>query len=500
MLNLLKHRPLRGQTALEYLLLLSVVAIVVVAAFNHGGLIDQIQGSAGGYYNSVTRVIMGENPTPINGGWCSVGCGEGSGTKVLYRVCGCPPPAFGGTNCSQGADSTCPADQTCNGAQVTCNNVTQCGQCPTGQVCNAQNQCGCPNNLTCNGANGSPKNSIPDQTCSNCICADGSVFDQTQDACVPACTEPCTSYDDATHSCQPVDCNSKFANSYCDTTQTNTSEECQCYVDFQKLGGQCVPVTCTASGSGSNATCTVPKQNSDGTYSCTPIDCAKKFGLSYCNAATDSCGCDDDSNVQSYWNGSQCVKGSCTPNPACPGATTGKAAGSDSACGRDSCGTYCGSQIDPGTQLNNGTCGAGESCDFSAGSAGTCKPKCTATQIWNQNLNNGQGGCAPLNPCVNVPNSCGFDSNGNACGASGGQCPLGEPCTSSGSGNTKPGPGICCLSCQTLQNGACVNNVACSNNSCGFDSCGNPCGTNKGSCPTGQTCSSTSLTSPGNCS
>jgi len=494
MLNFFKHRPLRGQTALEYLLLLAVVAIAVVAGFNHGGLVDQIQGTAGGYYNTVTEVIMGKNPVAKRGGWCPATCPPSgtTGTATLYATCECPPPTFGGQFCQPGTVNGVKISST---GQETCTGVTPCGPCPTGQVCNAQGQCGCPNGLTCEGTDGSPGNSIPNNTCSGCICEDGWFFDQNQDACVQACTEPCTYYDDSTHSCQPVDCNSKFANSYCDTTQTDTSKECQCYDNYQVLGGQCVPVTCTANVSGSTTTCTVPKQNLDGTYSCVSINCVARFGLSYCNAATDSCDCDD----KSYWNGSQCVKGSCTPNPTCPGATTGNATGNVSACGRDSCGTYCGSQIDPGTGLNNGTCGAGESCDFSAGSAGTCQPKCNPqTQIWNQNLNNGQGGCAPLNPCVNVPNSCGFDSNGNACGNDGGQCPLGEPCTSSASGATKPGPGICCLSCQTLENGACVNNVACGNNSCGFDSCGNPCGTNKGSCPAGQTCSSTS--SPGNCS
>jgi Flp pilus assembly pilin Flp len=47
-----------GQSSLEYLLLLAVVAVVVIAAFGHGALIDQLHNTSEDYYNSVTKVIM----------------------------------------------------------------------------------------------------------------------------------------------------------------------------------------------------------------------------------------------------------------------------------------------------------------------------------------------------------------------------------------------------------------------------------------------------------
>jgi len=91
-----------AQTALEYLLLFGIVAAAVLAAFKY--LLPQVRDSSEGYYNSVTRVIMGENPDPINGGWCDwspcVPAVNGvPGTTSRYRTCQCPAPAFGGKPC-----------------------------------------------------------------------------------------------------------------------------------------------------------------------------------------------------------------------------------------------------------------------------------------------------------------------------------------------------------------------------------------------------------------
>lgn len=85
----LRHK---GQSALEYLLLLGLVSIVVFFAFAPGGFMTQVRGKSNEYYEKVARVIMGENPAPINGGWCSP---SASG----YRTCECPAPAFGGQPC-----------------------------------------------------------------------------------------------------------------------------------------------------------------------------------------------------------------------------------------------------------------------------------------------------------------------------------------------------------------------------------------------------------------
>lgn len=125
--------PCRGQTALEYLLLMAVVAVVVIASFKPGSLISQVHDASQGYYNTVTRVIMGvgsdAKPAKINGGWCSVTCPAGgiNNFQNIYSVCGCPQPAFGGDYCpGVGTTVTCPAGGTSGtsacplGAEIIC--------------------------------------------------------------------------------------------------------------------------------------------------------------------------------------------------------------------------------------------------------------------------------------------------------------------------------------------------------------------------------------------
>lgn len=58
------HSPIRGQTSLEYLLLLAVVAVIIIASFGPGSLVSQVHDSAQDYYNTVTRVIMGKTLSP----------------------------------------------------------------------------------------------------------------------------------------------------------------------------------------------------------------------------------------------------------------------------------------------------------------------------------------------------------------------------------------------------------------------------------------------------
>jgi len=166
-------RRARGQTSLEYLLLLTVVAVIVIASFSKGALLDQIQATSRNYFNSVSEVIAGKNPVPINGGWCPVTCpAAGSyGFNVMYRSCECPAPAFGGQPCS--GNGQCGPDQSCNGAQVTCSDVNACGPCPTGQIC-IGGGCACP--LDVNGQTFNQycssliKGSSPDALCQNCDC------------------------------------------------------------------------------------------------------------------------------------------------------------------------------------------------------------------------------------------------------------------------------------------------------------------------------------------
>lgn len=117
----LNHKPSQAQTSIEYLLLVAVVAIIVIASFSKGSLIDKVHNSAQDYYSKVTSVIMGSNPKPINGGWCPVICSAGNAPKVIYGACECPAPAFGGAACPGiGAVTPCSPGQSCRGFQVSC--------------------------------------------------------------------------------------------------------------------------------------------------------------------------------------------------------------------------------------------------------------------------------------------------------------------------------------------------------------------------------------------
>jgi len=103
-MNTFKHISSRGQTAIEYLLLFGIVAFVVFTAFAPGGFMNQVHDTSGGYFNKVSSVIMGDNPAPINGGWCPwSGCAGG----ISYRTCECPAPAFGGVACSGSNQQGC---------------------------------------------------------------------------------------------------------------------------------------------------------------------------------------------------------------------------------------------------------------------------------------------------------------------------------------------------------------------------------------------------------
>ena len=87
---------------MEYLLIITVVAIIVLACFRGGGLLPNVYrsqspdtytgGGSDSFFSKVTRVVQGENPSPINGGWCK----DASGHPL---TCECPSPAFGGSPC-----------------------------------------------------------------------------------------------------------------------------------------------------------------------------------------------------------------------------------------------------------------------------------------------------------------------------------------------------------------------------------------------------------------
>ena len=499
------YSPKRGQTALEYLLLLAVVAVVVIASFSRGSLIDQVHNAAGGYYNTITNVIMGENPNPIDGGWCPVTCPPPNsyGFNIMYGTCECPAPAFGGAYCP-GGNVSCGAGQTCKGQEVTCGQpgaggINPCGPCPTGQSCvpvSTENPTGC----SCIGSDGSastglhcglqstgksngPIGSVPDSSCQHCICPYGTYpnGDANNPACLSYCPQRCTTYNGS--GCVPVTCQ---ANATCDPDpKLPISKECQCDNYAYASGFLCVPCQAGPDPHPSNppdpndqaGQCTAP--NKDHT-SCMPINCSK---TEWCDKATNKCEC----ITGTTWDSKKgdCVSGTCTANPACPGATDSNASGSANACGTDSCGIFCGNNIASNGKADGG-CPPGSTCSSTkSGTPGTCVSNCLACQSWDAS----SGQCVTTTPCATSSNACGQDSCGKSCGnhlGTNGQpdggCASGSTCSST-TANT---PGIC----------ACVPTTPCGSSNCGTDSCGVSCGTCGGA---SSECVSSTPNGPGTC-
>ena len=410
------YRSIRGQTTLEYLLLLAVVAVVVIASFGPGSLVSQVHNSAQSYYNTVTNVIMGANPQPINGRWCPVTCPYGSGPNVIYGACECPAPAFGGISCAILAPGNvkCNAGQTCRGEEVSCSGngtqgsgVTACGSCPTGQSCNSSGQCGCANGNYCS----SIPNSSPDSTCTKCLCNNGTYWNNgTCSYCTASSNGQCQTSTDGV-SCSSVTCGT---NMYCDTTLADSHyNSCQCNAGTYYVGPGCAycPACQTYNGN-----------------ACVPIDCSTVPNSS-CNSTLsstdpnyDKCEC----WLNYCWNGTACVWYKTGGSGICPTCSPGicpTTNGVSNQCGPDTCGNANGCN-------GPNACPSGQTCN----SAGQCV--CTSTT------------------CTAAPGSCGIsagtDNCGNACNtATPGTCGGSTSSTCIGATLTPPsgacnyGPVIC---------------------------------------------------------
>ncbi|MBF0571728.1 MAG: hypothetical protein HQL12_07615 [Candidatus Omnitrophica bacterium] len=222
------HSSSRGQTGLEYLLLLAVVAVVVITGFGPGSLVDKVHNAATGYYNSVTNVIMGNNPQKIDGGWCPVTCPPqgNKGFDVMYGACECPAPAFGGKNCPAG-NVTCGPGQTCKGQIVDCSGSASCHVSCSGNCCPTDKDV-CYNGNCC-----TPK--IP----ANCVAA--SYTDDCGLTIASNCQSPNVCYND--NCCQPDTPKACIAASY-----TNNC-------------GQSIPANCTGNSICFNDQCCMPNNN-----------------------------------------------------------------------------------------------------------------------------------------------------------------------------------------------------------------------------------------------
>jgi len=439
------HKPARGQTTLEYLLLLAVVAVIVVASFGQGNLISQIQNTSQDYYNTVTRVIMASgsdaNPAPINGGWCPVTCTNSFAT--MYGACECPAPAFGGTPCPGvgSAAVSCAVGQTCPGAfEVTCTGVIACGSCPEGQKCLPDGGCGCPNNLTCDGQGNppSPKNSIPGPGCTACICPLGTYPNQNDnscDKCPVTASGQCTTYNENL-SCVPINCP---ANMYCD----GSTSTCQCIKGTVPTSNGC-------------ANCPNPCFTYDAaTNKCdTPVVCPANTGTFCDQNATDPsklCACPSSAPC---WNGTKCAAAGCTckPTAACP-ASNG--------CGTDNCGNVC------------GKCPTGSNCSSTTvGTPGTCScvPNCSGKDCGDDGCGSTCGTC--INSTCNASGQC-------VANCAAGTCPTGGACGKDTCGNVDakcvcPANETCTSGQCTCSSSNCTVMAACGSN-LGLDDCGGVC-------------------------
>ena len=413
------HRLNRGQSSLEYLLLLAVVAVVVIASFSNGSLIDKVHNSSQDYYSTVTNVITGSNPNPIDGGWCPVTCPTGAGPTTIYGACECPAPAFGGQPCSQLSPGTvvCSAGQTCKGQIVSCSGVSSCGTCPAGETCNASGVCSCPTGQTYNGT-----------------------------SCVTAC---------------PV-------NMYFNTTN-NT---CACDAGAYWNGSGCV--YCPEGETYNGTTCVAPN-------TCNPTTvCPSSNGCSS-DSCGNSCGsCPQGQTCSSTTTGTPGTCSACVPTTQCP---TSNGCGVDScgnSCGScingQTCNVVSGTV---GTCTNNcGTCVVPPNvCGGSPLGTNNCGV-CIGTQVFcapGENCFNNQcihGICSSIYQCGPQSEN-GVDSNGDPCTLPEAQCNTPNEIAS---GDTTCSGGECV--CVPLA-GSCQSEFQCGplsqNSSYAFDSCHENC-------------------------
>ena len=345
--------PSKGQTILEYLLIVSIVAAVVfIALMKNGSLLFMAQQEAnmyfekggkaiaGGYYNpsgSLTNSAMpgeyvAQEVRPINGGWCIWGaCIDG----YQERECACPRPVFGGLSCDGAQSRTCsggvesgtivpwlPGGGTCVMAcgSAVCGPSNCPGQdcgpaCPAGQECQG-GQCvlsgggtGCVSNCatnTCNIGN-----------CGVCPCdagwhAEGAppLCNCVRDAgCSPA--QPCANIADGSSCGGPNGAGIDDCGTPCTCANAPTSS---CDADYKIC---CDPTTCSAPAP------TCADADGSGTYTtqgwsdCVPA--AERISANACHRTDQlpACTCGSGGCQAAY--GEDCFNcpGDCHPNNSC---------------------------------------------------------------------------------------------------------------------------------------------------------------------------------------
>ena len=113
----MKFHQKNAQTAIEYMLLLSLVAVIVIVGFSR--LLPQANQSVSALFSRASSSIVGETVQPVNGDWCpwsSCACGglmnasecaaQGAPTTQT-RLCDCPAPLGSGAICSGPSQQPC---------------------------------------------------------------------------------------------------------------------------------------------------------------------------------------------------------------------------------------------------------------------------------------------------------------------------------------------------------------------------------------------------------
>jgi hypothetical protein len=479
---------------------------------------------------------------------------------VISNGCG------GSVDCSQFSEFQCPAGQLCGVRGISnrcdpkttpdecvaqgreCGEITslctgqkvRCGDCPMGQVCNANGRCGAPcQPKTCADFAEFPCGNF-DDTCGgtlNCPCAGGSLCNTTARTCCAANT--CgTTYtgrcgQDLANGCgqNNLDCNCA-GGTICTTNggatpapPTSTPGSCCSPRSAAFYAGQCgtnLPngcgqnninvncpgsQVCVANGSG---------QPGPAPASGTPGTCCTR--TNECAAAAPGCAsqpnsCRPTSNVSCTGN---CTGGDiCNANTCCTGAPACAGGGGENAvcntvttpgdpgCGANrtcncaggrTCvctngGTHTCSGGDPA-----GTCKTAQSCgsygankcgnDLSNGVGGTIDCGCPNGRTCSQTAVGVVGDCLCNNPtgnpytCANVPN--GPSTGGDACGTFNNGCGGSITCNCPVSGqvcNTTANPNVCCQPMSTCPTPGQGSQCGSIPNGCGGSiSCGCPTG------------------------
>ena len=290
----------QAQVLIEYLVLTTIVAIMVVLGMVNGGvsnLLNPARRMANEYYTTGTKAIVGGymdttgnyvalNPDPINGGWCDWGsCIDG----WQERECACPRTAFGGIYCNISSPNS-------QGFSVA---VRQCGGGgPPGciPVCGPR-ECGL-DPLGCDGCG----------TCQHPFTCDENGICQCPSGWIN-CSGTCEQLGTNQHcsSCAP-----------CSADRACQGGSCQCTGGRHDCSGACVDFG-TNQHCSSCAACTGGRTCQGGSCQCTagtPDVCNNMC----VNRQTDSHNCGTCGHICP--TGASCVSGTCTCPPGMPDTYT----------------------------------------------------------------------------------------------------------------------------------------------------------------------------------